>query len=124
MATKKKSSLGRGGMYWVPQIVRGREEDAMSDRQIRDLITENYKRIVKPAFPLSAAVKYGLKLHHTRIGDDEYARRKAVGYGPAMDVLAGIRKFNEYTLAKQIGSGKSAAEVEKLGRELNQLLRK
>jgi hypothetical protein len=87
--------LGRGGMYWVAQVVRGREEDAMTDRQIRDLIREAYERAmgVSPvAFSLKAALKYGLKLHHTRTLPSDVTESAAFMKKEASEINKLLRK--------------------------------
>lgn len=59
--------LSGSGGYWVAQIVRGSDADAMSDKQIVALIKEHYARLYRPSFALKKAIAYGVKLHHTRI---------------------------------------------------------
>jgi hypothetical protein len=58
--------LSGSGGYWVAQIVRGSDADAMGDEQIVALIREHYSRLYRPSFPLKKAIAYGVKLHHTR----------------------------------------------------------
>lgn len=63
--------------YWTAQIVRGSDVDSMSDEKVVALIKEHYARLHQPRFSLAKAIRYGVKLHHTRTVPSDISESEA-----------------------------------------------